>query len=292
MLVTGSSGLVGRAVTAELSALGVEVRGIARRRASKNTIRADLSHRATAAAVVAQVSPTAVIHLAGAAHGDRGELHQANVVATRNLLEAVSTLDRPPPLIVAGSAAEYGHPLTERVAEDHATNPVTDYGRSKLEQSVVARQFAHENGLCLCVVRPFNIVARALPTTSALGNMRGQLVAGQGPRRAIRCGRLDIVRDFVPLEFVVQAIVRLLELDAWPTTLNVCSGTGIELGEVLSAMASQSGVEVIVSLIPELAAIPAPKRIIGDASLLHSYGLSCEPTASSLARIMIGGGDA
>lgn len=287
VLVTGSSGLIGRSVVARLRKHRIQVTGVARQTCSAGTMRADLADPPAAAAIVERVSPTAVVHLAGAATGDRIELHRANVVTTRNLLEAVARLNPPPAVIVAGSAAEYGNPITERVAEDHPTNPVSDYGRSKLEQSTVALHIAQQAGLRLCLIRPFNIVAHGLPPTSALGNMRGQIIAGGESPRKIRCGRLDIVRDFIPLEFACATVVRLLELEGWPACLNVCSGKGIELGDVLSAMASHVGIDIDVSTIPELAAIPAPARIVGDPSLLRALGLWSEPTALSLARVLM-----
>jgi GDP-4-dehydro-6-deoxy-D-mannose reductase len=289
VLVTGSNGLIGRAVVRRLRALEVDVIGVARRAvSSRGVVEADLTDATHATAVLKQISPSVIVHLAGAVTGDHGELYQANVVATRNLLEAVVKLDQAPAVIVAGSAAEYGDPITERVAEDHPTCPVTEYGRAKVEQSTVVRQIAGAAGLRFSIVRPFNIVSRELPATVALGNIRRQLLAASGPVRQVRCGRLDVVRDFIPLALVVETVVRLLELQEWPPILNVCSGVGIELGDLLEAMATALGVEVAVSPIAELAALPAAEKIIGDPSLLQSYDLWCEPTASSLARVMIG----
>ena len=74
---------------------------------------------------------------------------------------------------------------------------------------------------------------------------------------------------------MVDTVVRLLELEEWPPILNVCSGVGVELGDLLEAMASALGLRLRL-LIPELAAIPAAEKIVGDASLLRSYGLVCD----------------
>ena len=241
VLVTGSSGLIGRAVVARLNALAADVTGVSRRDMSRWVLQADLTDRAAAAEIVQQVSPSSVVHLAGAATGRREDLHRANVVTTRNLLEAVATRDPAPAVIVAGSSAEYGAPIADRVAEDHPTRPVTPYGRAKVQQSMVVQQIAAAAGLRYCIVRPFNIVSSELPDTVALGNIRRQLLAGTGPKRTIQCGRLDVVRDFIPLEFVVDTVVRLLQLDNWPPILNVCSGVGIELAELVDRLGSALG---------------------------------------------------
>ena len=139
VLVTGSSGLIGRAVFARLNALGEDVTGVSRRNQSPGVIRADLTDGASAAAVVKTVSPRSVVPSSRSCYRAWEEL-RANVVATRNLLEAVAKLDPAPAVIVAGSAAEYGDPIADRVAEDHPTRPVTEYGRTKVQQSTVVQK--------------------------------------------------------------------------------------------------------------------------------------------------------
>lgn len=286
-LVTGSTGLVGRAVTARLQALGVDVMGVSRSPTSALAVKADLTHAPAAAGTLKRVLPNVVVHLAGSAAGDRRELHRANVVTTRNLMQAVVQMEPRPAVIVAGSAAEYGDPLTERVAEDHPLRPVTEYGRAKTEQSIVVQQIASGAGLRACIVRPFNIVSPDLPPTVALGNMRRQLMAGTTQLRTVRCGRLDVIRDFIPLEFVVDTIVRLLELDEWPSVLNVCSGLGIQLGDLLEAMASKLGVEVDAEIDPRLAAIAAAPCLVGDPTRLGLLGLQSQLDAAQLAALLV-----
>ena len=46
--------------------------------------------------------------------------------------------------------------------------------------------------------------------------------------------------------------------------LNVCSGTGLALGDLVSAVASALGAEVDAQIDPELAAIAAAPRVVGD----------------------------
>ena len=142
-------------------------------------------------------------------------------------------------------------------------------------------------GLRLCVVRPFNVVSPALPETTALGNMRSQLVAQHTDVRTIRCGRLDVVRDFVPVKFVVDVLVGLLAVEPWPDVLNICTGVGIELGDLLLAMAAVVDADVDVSPVQELVEIAAPQRIIGDPALLGELGFECRPTPRSLAAAML-----
>jgi nucleoside-diphosphate-sugar epimerase len=267
--------------------LGFEAHGAARTATNDQlTHGADLSVAEEAVDLLALVSPAVVIHLAGGR--ERSSLRESNVAPTLNVLNAAARLEPPPYVIAAGSAAEYGEPADGVASESIPPRPVTDYGRAKLAASNVAREMAVASDLRLCIVRPFNIVSPDLPLTSALGNMRAQLLAERGKHRVVRCGRLDVVRDFVPLGFVLEVLVRLLNLEEWPEILNVCSGVGIELESVLHAMADELDVDVSTVPVPELVAIPAATRIVGDATLLRALGLVCEPTARSLGCLLVG----
>jgi nucleoside-diphosphate-sugar epimerase len=233
------------------------------------------------------VKPAFVVHLAGGREPDRDQLFESNVLTTLNVMEASAQLRSLPAVITAGSAAEYGEPRGGVASETTVCNPVTDYGHAKLAATMEARAVADRSGIRLCVIRPFNVVSPMLPVVSALGNIRYQLLAQTGGNRVIRCGRLDIVRDFIPVGFVAETVSRLLDLDTWPATLNVCSGIGTLLGNILDAAAALLEVETYVECIPELAALPAATTIVGDATHINGIGLRCDPTPKSLARLLL-----
>jgi GDP-4-dehydro-6-deoxy-D-mannose reductase len=291
VLVTGATGLLGRALLARLQAQGADVVGISRSPAGDALVQADLTDAHQVVVTLERVAPTVVVHLAGSASAERTELWRANVVATRQLMQAVASMEPPPAVIVAGSAAEYGDPVSDRIGEDHPLRPVTEYGRTKAEQSTLVQDIASRAGLRACVIRPFNIVSPDLHASLALGNMRRQLLEGANRRRTVRCGRLDVIRDFIPLAFVTDTIVRLLELDEWPAILNVCSGVGVELGDLLDAMASELGVEVAVEVDPRLSAIPAAPRVVGDPTRLRGLGLESHADVDELAALLVRSND-
>lgn len=289
VLVTGATGLIGEPLLTRLREQGFDAHGVSRSASGDPwTHAADLVSAAAAEAVVARVEPTTIVHLVGGPSGDASLLHQLNVETLANVMAASAELSRRPTVIALGSAAEYGEPPNGVATESSPTNPVSAYGRAKLVATALGRKLSLASGVPLTVLRPFNIVSPRLPADSALGNVRRQLLAQTGDRRVVRCGRIDVLRDFVPLDFVVDAVVAVTLEAEPPPVLNVCSGTGIVLGDVLDAMATRLGVTLDVEAVAELVAIPAARRIVGDPRVLAERGLSCDPTPESLARVLLG----
>lgn len=280
VLLTGAGGLIGRELLPALAAAGFEVLPVSRSDG-------DLADAAVCRELLLRFQPDAVVHLAGGARGDRSELYRSNVLPTVHLLEEADGLASAPYFVVFGSAAEYGA-LEGPIAEAAPLRPLTEYGRAKAAQTALAVAIAAERGLPLTVVRPFNVVAAGLLASSALGNMREQLLASQGEPRRVVCGRLDVVRDFVPLDAVVEGVLALLRSPAPGATINLCSGVGLDLESILRAMARRAGVCLEIVVDEALARLPAAPSVIGDPTLMRDLlGVSPTVTADSLARILL-----
>ena len=111
VLVTGLTGLLGSQVVPRLRKEDVEFQGVSRSEGpSPHSHGADLSDAGAALDVVASISPTAILHLAGTQQGAPSELHADNVLATANVMQAAAQMDSRPAILVVGSAAEYGAP--------------------------------------------------------------------------------------------------------------------------------------------------------------------------------------
>ncbi len=292
LLVTGATGLVGRELMLALSRRGEPWQCHTASRSESSHPghhRCDLSRQEETLALIAEVQPAAVVHLAGGAGGTRHELYENNVLSTVNLLHAVARQPRPAYCIVFGSAAEYGDTPQSPIAEEAPLKPVTEYGRAKVAQTTLAESLSRARGIPLTLLRPFNLVSPQLPVSSALGNMRRQLLDVLDAQRTVTCGRLDLVRDYVPVAAVAEVTLRLLERPAPGQILNVCSGVGITLESILAAMAERLGVTLRIEQSPELLGIPAAPRAVGDASrLIRETGLRIEVSAESLAESLVG----
>lgn len=153
VLVTGALGLVGTAVVAELVRDGRHVvatdldsppnRKLAGRlpRSGRLELRwADLTDDAAVRALVTEVEPGTIVHLAAVippfCYKGRDLARKVNVGATASLVHAASALASPPRLVVASSVAVYGarnpcrHP--DVLTADTPVGPVDLYGSHKL----------------------------------------------------------------------------------------------------------------------------------------------------------------
>lgn len=288
VLVTGSDGLIAGELVPLFRKLGHQTETVGRRqRYGPSHHVADLAAPGAADQMLARTSPDVIVHLAGRATGARDALWRDNAVATLNLTSAASALTGRPHLVVVGSAAEYGAGSGGPIAEDADLHPVTEYGRSKMAATRLAESIAVQASMSMSIARPFNIVSPALPGTTALGGFRDQLLAQDGTLRTIRCGRLDVVRDFVSLSFVARSIATIA-LEAAPGTFNICSGAGLTPGDILRGMAELLNVELVLEPQPDVVAIPAADRVVGDPARLSALGLSETRPAIELARLALG----
>ncbi|MFQ5516207.1 MAG: NAD-dependent epimerase/dehydratase family protein [Acidimicrobiia bacterium] len=293
VLIAGASGLIGTALRQHPQIRAVTVSTVSRGVLPEpGHWTVDLTDSDEAQRVVRASRPDVIFLLAGGTGGDRLDLYSRNILPTVNIMSAVGDMEPVPYCLVLGSASEYGEGTGTPIGEDTPLQPLSPYGRAKLAQTTLAQSLAARFGIPLTVVRPFNAVSPHLTPATALGNMKTQLVEQTGSRRSVTCGRLDVVRDYIHLGFLVEVLVALMTHPLPGTVINACSGTGIRLEDVLQAMGRLLEVEVEVSIDEALAGIPAADVVVGDPRHLEtSLGLTHRPTAHGIAALMLGMSD-
>lgn len=132
VVITGSSGLIGQALGRALRADGHEVVPLVRHPPGPGEVRWDPPAGTVDAAGLEGAD--AVVHLAGAGIADRrwtearkAEILDSRVRATTVLADALATLERPPPVLVSGSAVGWygGDHGDEELTED--SDPGADF---------------------------------------------------------------------------------------------------------------------------------------------------------------------
>lgn len=268
-LVTGVAGFTGRYVAAELDEAGYEVVGLTHSDgvASHNIHPVDLCDREAVMALVSGLELDAVIHLAAisfVAHGDADAIYRVNVVGTRNLLEA---LDRSPfiprVVVLASSANIYGNAMVEPVTEETAPSPMNDYAVSKLAMEYMAKLWADR--LPLVVLRPFNYTGVGQGNQFLIPKIVDHYRAGL---REIELGNTDVVRDFLGVRDVASQYRRLVDAAPVGATLNVCSGRGYSLQDIIDMLSDLAGYRISIRVNPAFVRANEVKRLIGSSERL------------------------
>jgi nucleoside-diphosphate-sugar epimerase len=230
----------------------------------------DMSDAAGLAAVVREVQPDKVVHLAAiafVAHGDVEAIYRTNLVGTRNLLEALAKSKAPlNAVLLASSATVYGNSTGGVLDETTPPAPANDYAVSKLAMEYAARLYADR--LPLIMVRPFNYTGVGQAESFLIPKIVNHVL-----RRAplIELGNLDVAREFSDVRNIVQTYRRLLEAPAAVgQTFNVCSGQAWSLNDVLAMVREISGHDFEVRVNPAFVRQNEVKTLVGSRAKLDA----------------------
>lgn len=265
VLVTGITGFTGRYVADELVAAGHEVIGTTH---SPIDVRSgvhalDLRDRDAVISTVRGLELDAVIHLAAitfVAHGDVDAIYRVNITGTRNLLEALALAPAPPrAVVVASSANIYGNATVEPITEETLAVPENDYAVSKLAMEHMARLW--QGRLPITVVRPFNYTGVGQDRKFLIPKIVGHYREGASE---IELGNVDVVRDFLDVRDVARLYRGVVEAAPIGETLNLCSGVGYSLEQVIDMVGEVAGYRIAVRVNPAFVRSNEIKRLVGS----------------------------
>jgi UDP-glucose 4-epimerase len=195
-----------------------------------------------------------------------------NTVKSRALIEtAIATGVRH--FIFSSTAAVYGMPGSEAVAEQAALKPLSPYGNSKLMTEIMLADAARAHQLSYVVLRYFNVAGadpqgrsgQSTPTATHLIKVAAQAALGQRPH-------LDVfgtdyptpdgtcIRDYVQVNDLARAHLTALNHlrgGGASTVMNCGYGHGASVLEVIEVMKRVSGVDFEVRLKPRRPGDPA-----------------------------------
>ena len=269
-LITGITGFTGRYLHEALRLRGYRVAGIALGQPAEHLLYGcDLLDQGRLAQAVAEIQPDVVAHLAAiafVAHGDADAIYRTNVVGTRNILEALAALPKPPrSVLLASSANVYGNTSVDPIDEAVVPQPANDYAVSKIAMEYVARLYME--WLPVTIVRPFNYTGVGQSLSFLLPKIVDHFSRSA---QEIELGNLDIARDFSDVRTVVEAYARLLEVAPAGEVFNVCSGVATNLQEVLELLGGMAGYAIKVRTNPTLVRASEVRRLRGSQARLDA----------------------
>ena len=268
-LITGIEGFTGQHVAEALRALGFDVHGTSRDATLvPGWHHADLCDASRLSALVADIAPTHVIHLAGIAYvasSDVGEIYHVNIMGTRNLLAALAAApSRPAAVVLASSASVYGNAFQIPIDEATVPRPTNDYAVSKLAMEHLAATFADQ--LPITITRPFNYTGLGQSERFLIPKI---VAAFRSRLPLIKLGNIEVAREFSDVRDVAQDYAALAEIGA-ETTVNLASAEAYSIAEVLELATGITGHQIAVETDPKLVREGEIKILTGSTERLRN----------------------
>jgi GDP-4-dehydro-6-deoxy-D-mannose reductase len=192
-----------------------------------------------------------------------------------NILESVRKNRVECRILSIGSSEQYGDvdPADTPIPEDHPMHPVSPYAVARVAQEGLSRIYARSLGLDVVITRSFNHIGPGQrPIFVVPSIVRQFLEAGPGPVR-LSMGDISIIRDFLDVRDVVKAYDLLLRRGKPGVPYNVCSGSGVSIGQVIETISKAVGKEYSIETDPAKIR-PSDNRVIvgSNAKLKEDTG--------------------
>jgi UDP-glucose 4-epimerase len=156
--------------------------------------------------------------------------HAINVDATLSLLERARESDAR--IVLASSAAIYGHPDRVPIAEADTKTPSSPYGLEKLTIDHYARQYHNLYGLDTVVLRYFNVYGPGQPPNDYSGVISIFLEQALNNEPITVHGDGGQTRDFVYIDDIVQANLLAATTEQTGAAYNIGAGESVTIREL------------------------------------------------------------
>jgi UDP-arabinose 4-epimerase len=295
VLVTGGAGYIGSHACKALAQAGyVPVTYDNLSRGHRHAVRwgplveGEIADRAVVAAALKAHQVSSVMHFAAFAYvGESGTdpalYYRNNVIGTLALLDAMreAGVDR---IVFSSTCATYGLPEKMPIAETTPQRPVNPYGETKLAIERVLHWYGQAYGLRSVALRYFN--ASGCDRGGEIGEEHDPethliplvLRAALGAGHPVSIFGSDYptpdgtaIRDYIHVEDLASAhlrAIRYLADGGASTALNLATGRGYSVREIIAAVAQAAGREVPHLEAPRRAG--DPPALVADPSLAKS----------------------
>ena len=248
ILVTGSAGVVGRAITYRLCCLGYTSVGLdIIGEAQENGDILDIGWVTDLVAQCDGIIHCAAISRVAECENNPSLAYNVNVEGTRNLVSAITASRHRPWLIFCSSREVYGNPTKIPICDDQPLRPQNVYGQTKVMGEKIVTEAIGTKGR-YAIVRLTNVYGsladiseRVIPSFVSRALAHSPITI-TGPERLF---------DFIHIDDVVEAIVGLIPFveNRSIKAMLVSSGFGRTLRQLYSQIQEQTGTTSAVRFI-------------------------------------------
>lgn len=265
VLITGIDSFSGYHLSSYLR--DYEVYGTSLFESGDKKYRCDITKKSELLHVLNEVKPDFIIHLSGisfAAHGCSEDFYRVNTVGTINIVESLIELGQnPQKIILASSATVYGNQGLEILDESLCPKPANHYGASKYAMECLVSGYFDK--LNIIITRPFNYTGVGQSEQFLIPKIVKHF---RDKREFIELGNIDVSREFNDVGFVCEVYKRLLESEVRSQMVNIASGRGLKLLDVIETMKQISGQNIEVMVNPAFVRSDEIKSLTGSSKKL------------------------
>ena len=262
VLIFGENSFTGEYLSSYLYSKGYSIFGTDRKSC-------DITNKDNIKKTLREINPNYIINLSGIAspaHGDVLEFYRVNTIGAINIIEALIELDlNPKKIVLVSSATIYGNQGLEVLDESLFPQPANYYGTSKYSMELMAKNYF--NRLNIIITRPFNYTGVKQSENFLIPKIVNHF---REKKETIELGNLDVSREFNDISFVCEVYKRLLESSIKSEVINICSGRGIKLVDVIDTMNFIAGYNIKVEVNPAFIRKDEIKSLLGSPKKLFS----------------------
>jgi UDP-glucose 4-epimerase len=172
----------------------------------------------------------------GSSMKDPGYDVVSNVASTVKWLERLKEIELRRIIYLSSGGTVYGVPEVVPITEDHPTNPISSYGITKLAIEKYTALYANRFGVDYRLIRPSNVYGPGQQLH------QGQGVIGILAQCALNGEPLDVwgtgtaQRDYLFVDDLVEALLKLLVYQGPQNVFNVSSGTGHSVLDLIDVL--------------------------------------------------------
>jgi len=233
VLLLGGTGFIGSALAKRLQLEGIPVYVVGRSNAEA------LGHLLPRCGTV--------VHLAsGTTPGSSArhpELELPNLALTLRLLELLQTQPSTHVIFFSSGGTVYGNPAIFPGTEEGLLAPMSHHGAGKAAQEILCRTLATA-GHPVTVLRPSNAYGPGQTLRQGFGLIRTMLEHAKAGTTLEIWGDGENVRDYIFIDDVVEATLRLTQMPNDCGTYNLGSGTGYSINQIKSVVEKVTSMEV------------------------------------------------
>ena len=233
MLLLGGAGFIGSALAKRLRQDGKTVHLVGRREGR----------------LLAHLLPicSTVIHLASAttpgSSSAQPSLEQANLDLTCHLVQCLQGHPDTHLIYFSSGGTVYGNPLQLPVTEETITAPISPHGIAKVAQENICNSL-RAFGNAVTILRPSNAYGPCQTAKDGFGLVRTLFEHSRLGTTLEIWGDGENLRDYIYIDDIIEATMRLIQLPRDDGTYNLGSGVGYSIVQVKNLVEKVTGLPV------------------------------------------------